>query len=136
MSDDARRIPCAGAVVLHEGRLLVVQRAHEPSRGLWSVPGGRVEDGESREAACVREVREECGIDVVVRRLAGTVERPGLDGSTYVIEDFVCDLVGSSSLVAGDDAADARWVTRAELESLPCTPGLVDMLDWWGVLPP
>jgi 8-oxo-dGTP diphosphatase len=135
MTVPARGIPCVGAVVHHEGRLLVVQRGHEPGRGLWSVPGGRVEDGETLEAACAREVREECGIDVVVVRLAGRVERPAPDGATYVIVDLVCEVVGSAQLVAGDDADDARWVTRAELMALPCTAGLVEALDEWGVLP-
>ena len=136
MSDDRRLVPCVGAIVRHEGRLLVVRRGHEPGRGLWSVPGGRVEDGETPETACAREVREECGIDVEVGRLAGRVERPAPGGATYVIDDFVCTVVGADHLAPGDDADEARWVTRSELDALPCTPGLLDTLAGWGVLPP
>jgi ADP-ribose pyrophosphatase YjhB (NUDIX family) len=135
MNDIPRLVRCVGAVVRHEGRLLVVRRGHEPGRGLWSVPGGRVEAGETREAACAREVREECGVEVAVGRLVGRVERPAPEGATYLIDDFECTVVGPDLLVPGDDADEARWVTRAELDVLPCTPGLVETLAGWGVLP-
>ena len=130
----ARRVPCVGAVVVHDGRLLVVQRGHEPGRGLWSVPGGRVEDGETVAAACAREVLEETGLVVEVGALVGTVERPSPEGATYVIDDLECRVVGPSSATAGDDADDVRWVTRDELEALPVVDLLLDTLDGWGVL--
>ena len=119
------------------GRLLVVLRAGPPAAGTWSLPGGRVEPGESAAEAAVREVREETGLDVVAVRHIGRVERPGVDGSTYVIDDFECRVVGrspSSSPAAATDAADARFVTPGELRSLPCSPLLVETLDQWGAL--
>ena len=131
-----RLVACVGAIVVHEGRLLVVRRGHEPGRGLWSVPGGRVEGDETHEAACAREVRDECGNEVAVGEAVGRVERPAPDGATYVVDDFACAVVGPSELTAGDDADDARWVTRAELDQLPCTPGLIETLQRWGALPP
>ena len=129
------RQPCAGAIV-HDtaGRLLLVRRGNAPSAGSWSVPGGRCLPGESATDACVREVAEETGLTVEVLRLAGTVERPAPDGSVYVIDDFVCR-VRSGELAAGDDATDARWVSRAELAGLPLVPGLVAALSEWGALP-
>lgn len=137
-----RRVPCVGAVVVHEGRLLLVRRGKEPGRGLWSVPGGRVEAGETLEEACRREVREETGIAVVPGPVVGRVERPAPDGSTYVIDDLDCRVADESVgggeavpvLVAGDDADEARWVARAELEALPLVPRLLETLDGWGVL--
>jgi 8-oxo-dGTP diphosphatase len=129
------RQPCAGGIV-HDatGRLLVIRRGTAPSAGSWSVPGGRCRVGESPAAACVREVAEETGLQVEVTRLAGRVELAAPDGGVYVIDDFVCRAVGGA-LAAGDDATDARWVTRAELLRLELVPGLVAALSEWQVLP-
>jgi 8-oxo-dGTP diphosphatase len=126
---------CAGGIV-HDaaGRVLLVRRGNAPSAGSWSVPGGRCLPGESAADACVREVAEETGMTVEVVRLAGTVERPAPDGGIYVIDDFVCRVLGGE-LAAGDDATDARWVSRAELAELRLVPGLVEALAGWGVLP-
>jgi 8-oxo-dGTP diphosphatase len=137
MADDApaaHRVPCAGAVVVHDGRLLVIRRGHDPGRGLWSVPGGRVESGETPAAACAREVLEETGLVVEVGALVGTVERPGPTGATYVIDDFACAVVGPTGPRAGDDADDVRWVSRAELAELPLVDRLLGTLAGWGVL--
>jgi mutator protein MutT len=130
-----QRIPCAGAVVKDQaGRLLLVKRRHEPGAGLWSLPGGRIEPGETAEQAMVREVREETGLLVSAIRLLGVVERHGRAGSVAVISDFLAAVTGGS-LAAGDDAADARWVTGPELGSLEMTDGLTGTLARWGVLP-
>jgi ADP-ribose pyrophosphatase YjhB (NUDIX family) len=131
----AFRVPCAGGIV-HDGagRLLVIRRGQPPSAGSWSVPGGRCRPGEAAAAACVREVAEETGFEVAVVRRAGRVERAAPGGGVYVIDDFVCTLQGGE-LRAGDDAIDARWVTRAELVELDLVPDLFATLDGWGVLP-
>ena len=131
-------IPCVGAIVLDERRrLLVVRRGQEPGRGLWSVPGGRVEPGESDAVALVREVAEETGLRVAVVRHVGTVRRRAPDGGTYEIRDFLARPVGvpAPEPRAGDDAAAARWVTRAELDALPVVAGLVTALGEWRLLP-
>ncbi len=128
------RIPCAGALVRDdEGRLLLVLRAHPPSAGTWSLPGGRIEPGESAEAACVREVAEETGLAVAVVRHLGRVERTGPGGDTYVIDDYACRPVGGT-LRAGDDAGDARFVSDGELDRLPLSPLLRETLHEWGEL--
>jgi 8-oxo-dGTP diphosphatase len=129
-------IPCVGAIVRDRdpaGRLLVVQRRHEPALGLWSIPGGRVEPGEDDSAAVVREVSEETGLAVRVGALIGEVERPGPAGVIYLIRDYACRPTGGT-LRAGDDAADVRWVTRDQLLALPTSPGLVDTLREWGII--
>ena len=117
-----------------EDRLLLVRRAHEPAAGTWSIPGGRVEDGESDHEAVAREVLEETGLVVAPGALIGTVLRDG-PGVVYEIYDYACLMV-SGEVVAGTDAADARWVEPAELSVLPCAPGLVDTLRDWKLLPP
>jgi 8-oxo-dGTP diphosphatase len=129
------RQPCAGGIVLDPAlRLLVIRRGQPPSAGSWSVPGGRCLPGESAATACVREVAEETGLRVEVLRFAGRVERAAPSGGSYLIDDFVCRVV-DGSLVAGDDAVDARWVTRAELAELELAPGLYTALEEWGLLP-
>ena len=139
MPTEGLRIPCVGAVVRDEdGRLLMVRRANEPGRGLWSIPGGRVEPGESAHDAVVREVAEETSLAVVVGGRAGVVERPGPKGAVYVIEDYVARPargVDPASLRAGDDALAAAWVAAEELDRLPCVDGLLAALREWGCLP-
>ena len=116
-------VQCAGAVVLDAaGRLLLVRRGQAPSAGLWSVPGGRVEPGESAAEAAVREVREETGLDVHVGALLASVEI-----GDYLVHDFAAEVIGGE-LCAGDDAADVRWCTFDEAALLPLTPGLMDEL--------
>ena len=130
---------CVGAIV-HDrgGRLLLIQRGREPGRGLWSLPGGRVEPGETEHEAIVREMAEETGLRVRVVRLIGRVRRAASDGSTYDIGDYLCDVVDPDDaiLVAGDDAADARWVDRCDYAALPVVDGMREILEEWGALPP
>jgi 8-oxo-dGTP diphosphatase len=137
--DGSRRVPCVGAIVRDdEGRLLLVRRGNEPGRGLWSVPGGRVEPGETSRQAVVREVLEETHLRVEPTSVAGVVERDGPGEVVYEIEDFLATPapgVDPGGVRPGDDADDARWVTPAELERLPLVDGLLDALRGWGVLP-
>ncbi len=114
------------------GRLLLIKRGHEPGKGLWSIPGGRIEAGESDSVALVREVREETGLVVAPGPLIGAVRRPGGD-SVLDIRDYAATIVGGA-LAAGDDADDAVWAGPAELDTLPLAEGLLDTLRSWGVV--
>jgi len=131
----AGRIPCVGAVIKdRDGRLLLIRRGHEPGAGLWSLPGGRIEPGETDRQAVAREVLEETGLRVECRQLLGVADIPGPDGSVIGVRDYLAVVTGGR-LEAGDDAADARWVTGAELGSLPLTQGLAGYLAAWGCVP-
>jgi 8-oxo-dGTP diphosphatase len=129
-------IPCVGAVVFDAaGRLLLVQRGQEPARGQWSIPGGRVDDGESHQQAVVRELQEETGLAGRVLREVGTVRRQAPSGGTYVIRDFLVE-TDEAEPVAGDDAMAAGWFAVEELDELDTTDGLLQALTEWGLLDP
>jgi mutator protein MutT len=122
-------VECAGAVVRDQNhRVLLVRRGRAPSEGLWSLPGGRVEPGESPAQAARREVREETGLDVEVGALLASVEL-----GPYLVHDFAATVTGGQ-LCCGDDAAEARWCSLEEVRLLPLTPGLLDELARMGVL--
>jgi len=124
-------IECAGAVVLDaNGRLLLVRRGHEPGLGTWSLPGGRIEPGESAAEAALREVREETGLHVAVGELLLTVDLSG----GYRVHDFAATVVGGE-LRAGDDADDVRWCTPEDLGLLELSAGLLDELRRVGAIP-
>ncbi len=109
-----------GAVIVHEGRVLLVQRGTEPARGRWSIPGGLIEVGEPLSLAVVREVREETGLEVEPVELIELLDRIHRDGDRiryhYVIADYLCRVVGGT-LHAASDADAVRWVERPEWNS-------------------
>jgi len=106
-----------GAVVVDEGRVLLVRRGREPLKGHWSLPGGLLEVGEALADGLVREVREETGLTVEPLELIELLDRIHRDGERvryhYVIADYLCRVV-SGELTAASDADAARWVERAE----------------------
>lgn len=121
-----------GAIVLHEGRVLLVRRGRPPAAGKWSVPGGLLDLGETTAEAARREVREECGIDVRVEGLVGVLDRVIRDDAGrvryhWVLVDYLAR-PASTELTVGDDAAEARWVALDEVDKLDTTEGLVDMI--------
>jgi ADP-ribose pyrophosphatase YjhB (NUDIX family) len=124
-----------GAVVLHEGRLLMVRRGREPARGLWTVPGGRVEHGEYLADALKREVLEETSLAVEVRELLGIFEVPG-DPHFVILDHIAVPLGAPGDPAPGDDVDEVRWVPLDEVPLLDCTPRFVEMMTAWGVLPP
>jgi len=109
-----------GAVVVKDGRVLLVRRGHEPSKGQWSLPGGMLEVGEGLTAGVVREVKEETGLRVEVVELVELLDRIHRDGERvryhYVIADYLCRVV-DGELRAASDAEAVRWVEHSEWNS-------------------
>lgn len=133
----AREYPSApvaavGGVVIEGDAVLLVQRAFPPRQGEWSLPGGRLELGESLTAAVAREVREETGLEVEVGPVVEVFDRVHRDAAGrirfhFVIVDFLCRAVGGA-LAPGDDAADARWVRRDEVAAFEVNAFAVDVI--------
>ncbi len=129
----ARPEVCVGAVAVAGDRLLLVRRGREPGRGLWSVPGGRVEPGEALAEAVERELVEETGVVATCGPLLGVAERRDGDHH-FVILDYLVEVGEPAPPVPGTDADEAAWVALGAERDLPLVPGLADFLAGTGVL--
>ena len=114
-----------GAVIVRDGRVVIVERSTEPLKGQWSIPGGALELGETLRQCAAREALEETGLRVEAVDVLDVFDSIYRDpnGRTqyhYVLIDFFCRVVGGE-LKAGGDAAQARWITREELGKFAIT---------------
>lgn len=143
LTEDSRQypevpIPAVGAVVFKEGKILTIKRGNEPSKGKWSIPGGRVELGETTCDAARREVMEECSIEVEIERVLYSVDNiirdeDGRIKYHFVIIDLLAKYV-SGEIKAQSDALECRWVTPQELLKLDISPMLREMLERTGLI--
>lgn len=122
-----RPIVGVGALVFRGESVLLVKRGAEPLKGRWSIPGGKVEFGETLRAAVERETLEETGLQVKAGALVEIFERirrgaAGDDAYHYVLMDYLCAIVGGE-LRSGDDAAAADWFRLDRLDALRMTEG-------------
>jgi 8-oxo-dGTP diphosphatase len=141
--DDDRRYPSlpissVGAVVRKGGKILLVRRGQEPHKGMWSIPGGAIELGETIYEAAAREVLEECNVEIKIKRVLDAVENIVKDGSGrirfhYVIIDLQAEYI-SGELKAGTDAAECGWFTPAAAAKMNLTPTLRAMFLRQGMI--
>ncbi|MCW4003274.1 MAG: NUDIX hydrolase [Candidatus Bathyarchaeota archaeon] len=114
-----------GAVIVDRGKIVLIKRGNEPSKGKWTIPGGLVELGESLEETVIREAQEETCLEVVNPRLIDVVNYVDLDAqgavkSHYIIIDYLVE-VKSGTMRAASDAAELQWVPFDEVESYDLT---------------
>jgi 8-oxo-dGTP diphosphatase len=124
---------CVGAIAVDNHRLLMVRRGRGAAAGTWSIPGGRVEGGETLAEAVLRELREETGLDAMCGDVVGWVERID-DEHHFVIFDFEVTVLTDARPLAGDDAAEAAWIDLAEVSDLYLADGLAEFLHDHGIL--
>jgi ADP-ribose pyrophosphatase YjhB (NUDIX family) len=127
-----RPIVGVGAVIVNQGRVVLVKRGSPPLLGEWSLPGGVVELGETLRAAAEREAHEETGLTVKAGEVIEVLDRiiPGAAGAPqyhYVLIDFLCTVEGGE-LSAGGDAADAQWASEGELDNYKLEQPAVDVI--------
>ena len=122
-----------GAIAVADDALLMVKRGTPPDEGLWSVPGGRVEAGETLATAVVREVAEETGLAVVCDRFVGFAEILA-EGIHAVVLDFEVIVMDEGDPVAGSDAAAVAWVPIHAVCERPLVTGLAEFLSDHGII--
>ena len=150
VGDRSREYPSSpivgvGAVVLRDGKVLLVQRGREPMLGAWTLPGGALEVGETMAEGVAREVLEETGLHVSPREVIATLDRIVRDAAGrvrfhYLLIDWICDCSGSDTLDprCGDDASAAVWVAPEEIDRLAVDAVTRDVINrglrWHGEL--
>ena len=127
-----------GAIVIHDGRVLLVRRGIEPSLGLWAVPGGKLKLGESLRECAAREILEETGVTIKVGKciyVFDYLEQDDKGGIKfhYVVIDFAGEYI-SGEPKGADDAAEARWLTPEDVLSLPVANNTLAALKTIGYL--
>jgi 8-oxo-dGTP diphosphatase len=135
--DTARTYPtrpylAVSAAIVRDGRILIVRRARPPAYGIYTLPGGGVELGETLEQAIIREVREETALDIAPLELVGfrqaiAQDEAGRIKRHFVILPFAARYIGGE-VTLNEELAEARWLLPAELAGLQTTEGLAEIV--------
>lgn len=144
MSDNARTypafpIPAVGAIILDEEHVLLIQRGQAPAKGKWTIPGGVVEPGESPEDALIREIREECHLEITIQSIVQIINRVMRDEQGkikyhYIILDYLAHCQAGQSChefpaKPGSDVMNALWVPLKNIANYDVTEGLIDVIN-------
>ncbi len=113
----------ADAVIVNEGKILLVRRGTEPFKGLWALPGGRLEDDETLEQCCIREAKEESGIDVEIVRLVGVYSDPNRDPRKIIAISYLCKPAGGKEIPQEGEIQEVKWFPINQLPPLASDHG-------------
>ncbi|MFH0737727.1 MAG: NUDIX hydrolase [Candidatus Micrarchaeota archaeon] len=102
-------------ILIEDGKILLIKRAFDPFKGMWAIPGGKIEDDETAEGCAIREMKEETGLDIVLIRMTGLYSDPKRDPRGIIAATYLVKRIGGI-VRAGDDAGEAEWFS---LDSLP-----------------
>jgi ADP-ribose pyrophosphatase YjhB (NUDIX family) len=119
-----------GGVLFNSHRqVLLIKRNQAPAMGLWSIPGGKLEPGESLVESCRREFQEETGLEVKIKSIVAVVDRR-IEGFHYVIVDFLAELLDVNHFipVAQSDVSEAKWIGLDEISQYPLVNGLAEII--------
>jgi 8-oxo-dGTP diphosphatase len=122
-----------GAIIFDDDQVLLAERAGEPLKGWWSIPGGLVETGETIEAALRRETLEETGLEIDILYRFDLFERIMRDAEEraeyhYVLVDYVCRVAGGE-MRAGDDVSRLEWVSISQMRQFKVTSGTIEAVE-------
>jgi 8-oxo-dGTP diphosphatase len=118
-----------GIVFNNQKQVLLIQRNQPPAMGFWSIPGGKLEPGESLAEACQREIKEETGLEIKVKNIVAIVERR-IEGFHYVIIDYLALLKDEENIfpIAQSDVAEAKWISLEHLADFKLVTGLAEII--------
>ncbi|WP_338603789.1 NUDIX hydrolase [Sulfolobus tengchongensis] len=122
-----RPLVAVGCLVISDNKVLLVKRKNPPNTGLWAIPGGKVEYGETLEEALKREMKEETGLEVTIGNLVSIVQVVS-EGFHYVILDFECKPIGGE-LRASTDALQVEYVPFDKIKDIQTTKTTYEMLE-------
>lgn len=125
MADSTRPPNAASVALIERDRVLLIQRARKPYFGMWSLPGGRLEPGETAEQAAAREIREEMGLQVFALR---PLRRMFLAQGRFVLQVFATEAFEGEIVIAADEITDHAWVTLDEVGFMHTTPDLAEVV--------
>jgi len=126
ITDDIKWTDCVGVLCYKDEHILMIQRGTAPRKGEWSIPGGRIEAGESERTAALRELMEETSITADLGDKIATIPAV-FEGYNYRLHDYIASYV-SGDPVAGDDAADCRFVPISEVADMELWPKTRDII--------
>ncbi len=133
----SRPIGGVGTVLIRDGKILMIQRAAEPDKGLWSIPGGLIENGETAEEAAIREVYEETGIKVDKVEFVDAVTKVIWDEENNVLYHFAIFDYKTTSFKgeaqAQDDALNAKWVKFEDVPKYPMPYTLKELFRFMNI---
>ncbi len=133
----SRPIGGVGTVLIKDGKVLLIQRAAEPDKGMWSIPGGLIENGETAEEAAIREVMEETGLDIENIEFVDAVTKVVYDEEEKILYHFAIfdfkSLSFKGEVTPQDDAMDAKWVKFEDVSKYPMPYTLQELFRYMGI---